>query len=126
MADLVEKELSYKIVGILYDVYNSLGGGYQEKYYQRAIAKGFKEDKLNFKEQLLIPLSYKDESIGRYFLDFLVGDKIVLEIKSASKFYARDIKQILSYLDSKEIELGILVNFNKGGIQIKRVLRGHN
>ena len=124
MADLVEKELSYKIVGILYDVYNSLGGGYQEKYYQKAIAKELRENRLAYREQLLVPLSYKNESIGRYFLDFLVEDKIVLEIKSAPKFYARDIKQILSYLNKTGICLGILANFNKKDVQIKRVLRG--
>lgn len=125
MKKLVEKELSYKIVGILFDVYNHLGGGYQEKYYQRAVSKGLKESNFHFVEQVHVPLDFKGESIGRYFIDFVIGRKVVLEIKAASKFYVRDIRQVLSYLNSANIELGILANFSRDGLQIKRLLRGY-
>jgi GxxExxY protein len=97
MAEIVEKELSYKIVGILFSVYNELGGGYQEKYYQRAIAHSLKEHGIKFKEQVHVPLHFHSESIGKYFLDFVVEDKIVVEIKVAGKFYVRDVKQVLAY-----------------------------
>jgi GxxExxY protein len=63
MSNLVEKELSYKIIGILFDVYNNLGGGYQEKYYQRAVAQEFKNKNIKFKEQINIPLSFKGNTI---------------------------------------------------------------
>ncbi|MDP3956407.1 MAG: GxxExxY protein [bacterium] len=68
--DLVESELSYKVVGILFDVYNALGGGYQEKYYQKAIARELRIRGIFFEEQVCIPLVYKTVSLGRYFLDF--------------------------------------------------------
>lgn len=126
MANIIEKDLSYKIVGVLFEVYNNLGGGYQEKYYQRAIAKELKNSGLKFKEQVKIPLKFKEESIGKYFLDFLVEDKIVLEIKASSKFFTRDIKQILAYLKSTNIELGILANFSRNGLKFKRILKGQN
>lgn len=124
MANLIEKELSYKVVGVLFDVYNSLGGGYQEKYYQRAIAKELEKRDIKFTQQIKIPIDFKGDSIGRYFLDFLIENKIVLEIKAANKFYGRDVKQILAYLKNGEIDLGILVNFTRNGLQLKRVLRG--
>jgi len=125
MADLVEKELSYKIVGILFDVYNHLGGGYQEKYYQKAIAQEFKNRGINFRAQVHVPLSFKGNSIGRYFLDFLVEDRVVVEIKSAPKFYSRDFQQVLAYLKSQNILLGILANFRRTDLQLKRILRGN-
>jgi len=124
VANLIEKELSYKVVGVLFDVYNSLGGGYQEKYYQRAIAKELEKRDIKFTQQIKIPIDFKGDSIGRYFLDFLIENKIVLEIKAANKFYGRDVKQILAYLKNGEIDLGILVNFTRNGLQLKRVLRG--
>lgn len=124
MANLVEKELSYKIVGALFNVYNSLGGGYQEKYYQRAIAKELSNQRIGFKEQVYIPLYYGKENIGRYFLDFVINEKIVLEIKAGSKFYIKDIKQILAYLKANNIQLGILANFSRQGLQLKRILKG--
>ncbi|MFA5777815.1 MAG: GxxExxY protein, partial [Parcubacteria group bacterium] len=89
MAKLIYPELSYKIVAALYEVQKNLGGGYQEKYYQKALAKEFNIKKIKYTGQLPIELRYKDESLGRYFLDFLIEDKIVLEIKSDSKFYIR-------------------------------------
>jgi GxxExxY protein len=73
---------------------------------------------------LPIELRYKDESLGRYFLDFLIEDKIVLEIKSDSKFYIRDIKQVLGYLKAKNLELGILACFGRRGLIYKRIIKG--
>ena len=125
MAGLIEKDLSYKIVGSLFGVYNELGGGYQEKYYQRAIREAFRENKLTFAEQVLVPLQYKSSSIGRYFLDFVVEGKIVLEVKAANTFYPRDIRQVLAYLKSTGIELGILANFSKKRLEFKRILKGN-
>jgi GxxExxY protein len=124
MAVLVYPRLSYKIIGILYEVYNSIGGGYQEKYYQKALAKEFQEKKISYKEQLPIKLAYKGDSLGIYFLDFLIEEKIILEIKVAPKFYPRDVKQVLGYLKAKNLELGILACFGRNGLQYKRILKG--
>lgn len=125
MSNLVEKDLSYKIVGVLFDVYNNLGGGYQEKYYQKAVANELNRSNIEFTEQIAIPLEYKGDSIGRYFLDFLIEKKIVLEIKAGNfKFYPRDVRQILAYLKSSEVTLGILANFGRRNLQLKRVLKG--
>ncbi|HUX35815.1 MAG TPA: GxxExxY protein [Candidatus Paceibacterota bacterium] len=124
MEKIVERELSYIVCGVLFDVASELGGGYQEKYYQRAIAKGFKDKGLKFKEQLAIPLEFRGESIGRYFIDFVIEGRVVLEIKASNMFYTRDVKQVLAYLQSANINLGILANFTRSGLKLKRVLKG--
>jgi len=54
---LIYPELSYKLIGILFDVYNELGGGYPEKYYQKAVAKKFKKEKIKFQEQITVPFN---------------------------------------------------------------------
>lgn len=125
MGKLIYPELSYEIVGVLFEVYNGIGGGFQEKYYQKAIAKEFKGKKIKFVEQLPINICYKGVSLGRYFLDFLVEDKIIVEIKNASKFYPKDIKQVLGYLKAKNLELGILACFSRNGLIYKRILKGN-
>ena len=124
MGDLVHKELSYFIVGILFNVYNELGGGYQEKYYQRAIASELRKNNINFKEQVIVPLNYGDTGIGRYYIDFVIDGKIVLEIKVLPRFYSRDIKQVLAYLKSSNLPLGILASFNRQELKFKRILKG--
>lgn len=122
---LVCPELSYQIVGILFNVHNDLGFGYQEKYYQKAIALEFKKAGIKFQEQVSLPINFKDQKIGRYFLDFLVENKIVVEIKRHDQFHKRDIQQVYSYLKHFNLQLGILVSFTKNGVYFRRILNIH-
>jgi len=122
MAELLYPELSYKIVGVLYDVYNELGFGYQEKYYYRAIKNRLLKEGLVVKEQLFANLVSDQKSIGRYFLDFLINDCIVLELKVANEAYPRHVKQVLGYLKANHLKLGILGVFSKESVIIKRVV----
>ena len=122
MAEIVQKELSYKIVGILFSVHNQLGNRFQEKYYQRAIEEALKESKLRFKKELMIELKFNDKKIGKYFLDFLIEDSVVLEIKTVDRLNPRDFKQVLAYLTANNIQLGILANFRADRLSYKRIL----
>ena len=120
--DLVYPDLSYKVVGILFDVYNELGFGFSESHYQKAISLALKEKNIKFKEQVYIPIYFKEQMIGKYFLDFLIEDKIILEIKKESKFSKKNIDQVNSYLKSFHKKLAILANFDKDGIKFKRIV----
>ncbi|MDO8743381.1 MAG: GxxExxY protein [Candidatus Azambacteria bacterium] len=120
--DLIFPELSYQLIGILFEIFRQLGGSFQEKYYQRAIALELKKCGLEFKEQLSLPLFYKEEKIGNYYLDFLIENKIILEIKKDKKFSKKDIEQIVAYLKTSNLKLGILANFTKDGLKFKRIL----
>ena len=118
----IYSESSYSIVGILFDVYNNIGPGHKEKYYQRAVAIALKTVGLSFKEQVCSPVIFKNNKVGDYYLDFLVEDKIVLEIKSGEKFLKQNISQVYSYLKVRNLKLGILANFTKEGLKFKRIL----
>lgn len=122
MVEIVEKELSYKIVGILFEVHRELGGQYQEKYYQRAVSKALQENKIPFEEQICVDLTYKDKKIGKYFLDFLIDGKIILELKAFPHISIADIRQVLAYLKSTGLELGIVANFRGSRLTYLRVL----
>jgi len=120
--DLVYPELSYQIVGMLFEVFRELGSGYQEKYYQKAIAKELKYCGIKYGEQVPVPLVYKGDKIGIYYLDFLIEDKIVLEIKKEKHFSRKNIEQVFGYLKSRGMKLGILANFTKDGLRFKRIV----
>lgn len=122
--DIIHKELSYRIIGIMFEVFNNLGAGYQEKYYQRAIKLSFEQAKIHFLEQVRTALSVKNHDIGCYYIDFIVDHKIVLEIKSKSNFSRKDVFQVLGYLKKSGLDLGILVTFSSSGLKFKRILRG--
>jgi len=123
---VIFKELSYKIVGLLFDVYNDLGYGYQEKYYERAIEKYFIDNNISFKKQVPYKIVFRGEIIGRYYLDFLVEDKIVLEIKKGNYFSRRNIGQVKGYLKVTKMKLAILANFTPSGVKFFRVLNPAN
>ncbi|MBL7141514.1 GxxExxY protein [Patescibacteria group bacterium] len=121
-SDLLYPELSYKIVGALFDVYNQLGPGFSEKYYQRAIANELKRLGISFREQIYSPLKFKEDNIGRHFLDFLIENKIVLEIKKGGRFSKRNIDQVLTYLKIIDLKLGIIANFGPKELKFKRII----
>ena len=120
--DLIYPELSYKIVGCAFDVYNSLGGGHHEKYYQRALAELFKEKSLNVTQQVYYPLAFNGKIIGKNFLDFLIDDKLIVEIKKGNNFSKKHIDQVLGYLKNSKIKLAILINFGLNGVSFKRIV----
>lgn len=68
--DLVYPDLSYQIIGILFESYNKLGSGHHEKYYQRAVAIGLTQSRLSFQQQVYLPIMFEGEKVGSYFLIF--------------------------------------------------------
>jgi len=115
-------ELSYKIVKVLFDMHNELGGRYQEKYYQRAVALAFDKKSIKYKKELAVDLKFQGETIGRYLLDFLIDDKIIVELKTVVRFCHDDIRQVLGYLKANNLKLGILVNFRGEELIYKRII----
>jgi GxxExxY protein len=123
---IIHKGLSYRIIGLLFDVYNDLGYGYKEKHYERAIEKCFKENGLVFTNQAPYKVSVKGEVIGRQYIDFIVENKIVVEIKRGNYFSKNNIKQVKCYLKVTGLKLGIIVNFTSNGVKFFRVLNPDN
>ena len=120
--DLVHPELSYKIVGCAFEVHNALGQGRQEKHYQRALAEEFKNAGLKVAEQVYYPITFKEKHIGKDYLDFLINDQIVVEIKKGDRYSKQHIDQVLEYLKVGNKELAILINFGSQGVQFRRIV----
>jgi GxxExxY protein len=118
------KDLTRLIIGALFEAYNEMGYGYQEKHYYRAILAKLQEKGLFVQEQLLCQIIIAGKNIGKYYLDFLVSDKkdkVVVEIKVANGVYSQHIKQVLNYLKVNNLKIGIIGVFSKNGVIVKRV-----
>ena len=119
---VVYKELSYEVVGAIFEVFKELGYGFKERYYEDAIAKEFSNKGIRFKRQIPYKLIYKGEIIGNYRFDFLIEDKIIIELKRGNYFSRNNITQSLQYLKSANLKLAILVNITSKGAKFKRIL----
>lgn len=122
MGKIIYPKLSYQIIGVCLAVHNELGGKYQEKYYHRAVEVKLKKEKLPFKSNIEVDLKINGEKIGKYILDFIINDKIVLELKTAPNFARGDFRQVSAYLKSANLKLGILVNFRGEKLTFRRIL----
>ena len=122
-SDVLYPELSYRIMGVLFEVSRELGFGHKEKYYGNAIIEGFKEAGIPFTAQLYSPLLFKGKVVGKYFLDFLIDSTIVLEIKKGNLYSSqKQIEQVVSYLKVNNLKLGILAQFTSEGVKYRRVV----
>lgn len=121
-SDLVYPELSFQVVGILFEVYNQLGYGFAEKVYQKATATGLKNSGLKFQEQVFAPVLFEHEQVGTGYLDFLIENKLVLELKKGDRFAKAHIDQVYQYLVSKNLKLGILAYFSPKKLHFRRIV----
>lgn len=124
--EIIYKYLSYNIVGIMFEVFNELGYGYQEKHYERAVEKIFVERKINYKRQLPYNIVFHGEKIGAYYLDFLVENKIIVELKRGNYFSRKNINQVKEYLKATGLKLALIINFTAYGIKTLRILNPNN
>lgn len=121
------KELSYQLRGIFFDIRNTYGPGQKETVYHNLLVEALKENKIPFKKELSINIyASSGKIVGTYRPDFIIDDKIIIEVKS-SRFTSRmDEKQLYYYLRNSKYEIGFLVNFSTPKLYIKRIIYSNN
>ena len=102
-------------------VHSTLGNGFQEVIYQRAFAIEMKNQNLAFVRELEIPIYYQDIEVGRRRVDFLVDDKILVELKAVAQLEKIHLAQGLNYLEAFKMEIGLLINFGSTKLEFKRL-----
>ena len=114
--------LSYTINGLFYKVHNQLGRFRNEKQYADAFEELLKESKIKYTRERSLPLSFKGEQPRRNIPDFIIEDKVIVDLKAKRLITKEDYYQMRRYLASYKKELGILVNFRQTSLAPKRVL----
>lgn len=118
---LIYPDLSYKLQGCCFKVYNSLGFGHKEVIYQRALEEEFTVKKLPFLKEMHLSINYHNKKVGEYIPDFVIGNKIIVEIKALEFLPQKLVSQLIYYLKGTNYILGYLVNF--GGIKLQIIRR---
>lgn len=117
-------EISEKIIGAAFEVHRNLGCGFPEYIYQRALAYELERAGLHFLREVEREIYYKDlfEPIGKRRVDFIVEDKILIEIKALSAVDALYIAQVLNYLKVFKLDVGLLINFGERSLVFNRLV----
>jgi len=115
-------ELTQRIIGSAIEVHKSLGPGFAERIYARALQEDFKEQRLPFVQEHAVRVLYKGRLVGTHRLDLIVRDAVVVELKAVFEINRFHVAQMLSYLKASGKRVGLILNFSRGTLQIKRVV----
>ncbi|MEO9512757.1 MAG: GxxExxY protein [Flavobacteriaceae bacterium] len=120
---IIYKQESYFIIGLCMDIHNELGKGFSEAVYADALELELKDNGVPFQKEMRYPVSYKAKMLKHYYYaDFVIDDKIILELKAVEKLISGHVKQTLNYLAVSKLKLGLLVNFGEDSLSYKRVV----
>ena len=124
MSEYLYEDDTYKIIGALIEVHKNLGKGFSEIVYKDAFEYELKRINFSFEREKEYLVHYKDVILNhKFYADFVVLDKIIIEIKSTEGLHEKHISQCLNYLHVSGHRLAILVNFNKTSLEYKRIIK---
>lgn len=117
-----EAELTSKLIGFAIKIFKEIGYKYPEKVYQKAFENELIKSKIKFKRESYCKITIDDKIIGSFKLDFLVDDKVVVELKVRDRIFNSDIAQVLTYLKTNKVKIGLILLFSSNGVKIKRLM----
>lgn len=115
------EEITHKIIGCAMKVHSTLGNGFQEVIYQRALAIEMRKQGLVFKREMEMAIFYEGEDIGTRRVDFFVENNIMLELKALIKIEDVHIAQAMNYCQAYKLPTGLLINFGAKSLEFKRI-----
>lgn len=118
---LVHGDLTHRIIGCAMRVHSTLGNGFQEVIYQRALAIEMSFEGLKFEREKEMPIFYRGQNIGTRRVDFFVEDLIMVELKAIIKLEDVYLAQAMNYLEAYGTEIGLLINFGARSLEFKRI-----
>jgi len=127
MEEYIYNEESYKTVGILYEVHKNLGRGFSEIVYKDAIEYELQLQNIPYQREKEFSVNYKSTILKhKFYADFVIYDKIILEVKTVDCFNNANYNQCLNYLKISKNKLAILANFNLISLEYKRIVSSKN
>jgi GxxExxY protein len=123
MAEFLYRELTETLIGAAMEVHRTLGGGFLESVYQKALAYELKLRNIPFEEQVRMSVHYKGQLMGEYIADFVTDGKVIVEIKAVSGLSSAHIAQLLHYLAATGNKVGMLFNFGGRSLEHRRLVK---
>ncbi|WP_372652165.1 GxxExxY protein [Draconibacterium sp.] len=122
---MIDDELTYKIIGCAMKVHNTLGNGFQEVIYQRCLAIELDNAGIAYQREQEMPIYYEEYEVGKRRADFIIEEKVMVELKAIISLDDVHLAQGLNYLTAYDLETGLLMNFGSTSLQTKRLYKKH-
>ena len=117
---LIYKDLTEKIIGCAFKIYNHFGFGFLESVYEKSLMIELNANRIKVESQKPIEVFYKTQSVGHFIADLIVEDKVIIELKSVQQLCKAHEVQLVNYLVATGIETGLLINFGEEKVEVKR------
>jgi len=115
------EDITHKIIGCAMEVHNRLGNGFQEVIYQRALSIELNLNNIEHAREQEMDIYYREEKIGTRRVDFMINNEISVEIKAIKELDDVHLAQALNYLETYNLQVGLLINFGANKLQFKRL-----
>ena len=122
MPEFAHKELTFELIGAAMEVHNTLGPGFLEEVYQKSLETELRLRQLSFDPQHRVVVRYKGFVVADYYLDIVVVNKVILELKAVDRLASIHEAQLIAYLKASGLEVGLLLNFGAESLQHKRLV----
>ena len=117
------EDITHKIIGCAYQVYNQLGFGFLESVYKKGMIIELTKNDLKVEAEKALKVYYDDQIVGDFYVDLFVEEQIIVELKSVQNLTKEHEVQLVNYLNGLNREIGLLINFSPSGVQVKRKYR---
>jgi GxxExxY protein len=117
------EDITHKIIGATYRVYNHLGFGFLESVYKKAMVIELAKNSLKVEEEKPLKVYYDNQVVGDFYVDLFVEEAVIVELKSVQSLAKEHEVQLVNYLNGLNKEIGVLINFGPSGVQVKRKYR---
>jgi GxxExxY protein len=117
------KRETFELIGIAMEVHNYLGNGFAEDVYKDALQEEFQKRRIDYEREKKYTINYKGIILPHfYYADFVISNKIILEVKSQAGIHEAAIPQVVNYLAASKLNVGLIINFGEGSLKYKRVI----
>jgi GxxExxY protein len=117
------EDITHKVIGAAYKVYNELGFGFLESVYKNALAVELEKQNITFQLERPLKVYYSDKVVGDFFIDLFVEETVIVELKSVQKLSKEHGAQLVNYLKGLKRDIGLLINFGPNGVEVQRKYR---
>lgn len=118
-------KISNEVIGAAIEVHKALGSGLMESIYHNALKIELRKKGIKYESEITVKIWYSDEEVGSHRLDLVVNDEIIVELKTVPEISNVHRAQVMSYLKAAGLEIGLILNFSKPTLEVRRAYLKH-